>query len=62
MFSVAPPRDAFTDRERSYRCGEEFEYDKGVAGEKVEAIECYFGGRQGYPCAASLNVPAGNRS
>lgn len=48
----------WTKNGRSFRNIEYFRF----AGEKVEAIECYFGGRQGYPSVASLTVPAGNRS
>lgn len=48
----------WTNNGRSFRNIEYFRF----AGEKVEAIECYFGGRQGYPSVASLTVPAGNRS
>ena len=48
----------WTQNGKSFRNIEYFRF----AGEKIEAIECYFGGRQGYPSAASLNVPAGNRS
>jgi len=47
----------WTKNGRSFRNLEYFRFE----GEKVEAIECYFGGRQGYPSAASL-VPAGDRS
>lgn len=47
-----------TKNGRSFRNIEYFRF----AGEKVEAIECYFGGSQGYPSAASFNVPAGPNS
>ncbi|MGH9759964.1 MAG: nuclear transport factor 2 family protein, partial [Blastocatellia bacterium] len=41
-----------TENGRSFRNIEHFRF----AGGKVAAIDCYFGGHQGYPSAVNLNV------
>ena len=45
-----------TKNGKSFRNIECFRFTKG----KVEAVECYFGGRHGYPSAASLDRSEGS--
>jgi len=47
----------WTKNSRSFRNIEYFRFVNG----KIESIECFFGGHQGYPSAASLDHPAGKQ-